>query len=186
MLVEKLGDRINEVVRVLDTATTAELAEALRERRPDLFDQDDKASAELGSSAAAPGEEAGLCAPPPGAGSTEPPSPEVADAPVNSSPPSPDPAPPASDSSFEAAQEPPAKQQQTPAPKPINDPLEDAYQAMSAEERDRDRHRVMRGHARGEAPTERSPFLAQYLTATPAEQKAFRSHRVAEPTRKAA
>jgi hypothetical protein len=186
MLVEKLGDHINEVVRVLETVTTVELAEALRERRPDLFDQHDEASAELSSSAKAPDEEAGICAPLPGTGSTEPRSPEVADKPAKPSPPSPDIEPPASDSSFESAHEPPGKQQQMPAPNPISDPLEDAYQAGSAEERARALNWVMWGHAHGEAPTERSHFLAQYLAATPAEQKAFRSRRVAEPTRKVA
>jgi len=186
MLVEKFGDRIAEVVRVLETTTTAELAKALRERRPELFDQHDEASAELTSSAKTPDEEAGICAPLPGAGSTEPPSPQVADAPAKPSPPAPDTERAAPDSSFEGAHHAPVKQQQTPAPERDRDPLEDAYQAMSAEEQARDRDWVMRRLAHGEIPTEPSPLLKLFLTATAAEQKAFRSRRAAEPMRSAA
>jgi hypothetical protein len=92
----------------------------------------------------------------------------------------------ASESSFESAHEPPGTQKQTPVPKPINDPLEDAYQAMSAEERDRDRHWVMWGQAHGEIPSEPSDFLARFMAAEPDEQKAFRARRVQESARRAA
>jgi ParB-like chromosome segregation protein Spo0J len=171
-------DAIAGLIADLEIITTAALAKALRERRPEPFAQADARPPELALDVARLDEEGPA---PPDASSAATSSIEAFDALAQPSAPAPEPEPASVD-----RHDPRAAQRGLPRTDATNDPLEKAYLALSAGEQDRDCYWVMCGLAKGELPTHPSHFLNLYMAAGPDEQKAFRARRVQESARRAA